>query len=444
MIANVHEWEGSQVRMVTIEVDVRAGKPVLWINPERAAVVSGGPGDVFGEREFTTACEAWQAMQPLLRALFPEDVGERGIASDLRVLDAGLVPGLDNVRATVYLKCDDRLPVAGSIKARGGFFEVVSHAHKACVAAGILAADAPFEAMLDSPARAFLATRRLLVASTGNLGLSVGLVGRALGFAVDVHMSRDAKDWKKQRLRDAGAQVIEHASDYISAVHAAAQDAARDPACHFVDDEHSADLFLGYSAAAAELKAQLDAAGIAIGPDRPLFVFLPCGIGGAPGGIAYGLTELFGRDVHCFFAEPVAAPCMLTQMLGGYDAPHSVYDFGLDGRTEADGLAVTQASLLVAGMMRARLAGILTESDDAMLAYVRRLHEGAGLRLEPSATAGLSGPSRLLTTPEGNACLARFGIGAERANAVHVVWATGGSLVPDAIFESWLAHEPQG
>ncbi|MCJ1960984.1 D-serine ammonia-lyase [Novosphingobium mangrovi (ex Hu et al. 2023)] len=424
-----------------VEVDVRAGKPVLWINPERAATVPGGQGDAIDRRDFAEACEAWQAMQPLLLALFPRDVGERGVASDLLALDRGLVPGLGDTEATVYLKRDDSLPVAGSIKARGGFFEVVRHAHAACVEAGIFAGDAPFEALREPRARAFLATRRLLVASTGNLGLSVGLIGRALGFAVDVHMSRDAKDWKKSRLRDAGAQVIEHASDYISAVHAAAQDAGRDPACHFVDDEHSADLFLGYSAAVPELKAQLDEAGMAIGPDRPLFVYLPCGIGGAPGGIAYGLHELFGGDVHCFFAEPVAAPCMLTQMLGGYDAPHSVYDFGLDGRTEADGLAVTQASLLVARMMRARLAGVLTESDEAMLGYVRRLHDAAGLRLEPSATAGLSGPGRLLTSPEGLACLEGLGIGAERANAVHVVWATGGSLVPDVIFQAWLARE---
>lgn len=428
--------------MVTIELDVRARKPVLWINPERAAIVPRGQGDPFGKYEFDQACEAWRAMQPLLRALFPQEVGERGIASDLSLLDAGLVPGIGAIGATVYLKRDDSLPVAGSIKARGGFFEVVNHAVSTCVEAGVLPGDAPFKALLDSPARAFLATRRLLVASTGNLGLSVGLIGRALGFAVDVHMSRDAKDWKKQRLRDAGARVIEHANDYISAVHAAAQDAALDPVCHFVDDEHSADLFLGYSAAALELKAQLDAADIAIGPERPLFVYLPCGIGGAPGGIAYGLSELFGNDVHCFFAEPVAAPCMLTQMLGGYDAPHSVYDFGLDGRTEADGLAVTQASLLVAGMMRLRLAGILTETDDAMLGYVRHLYKEAGMRLEPSATAGLSGPGRLLTTPEGSACLDGFGVGAERGNAVHVVWATGGSLVPNAIFDAWIAREP--
>ncbi len=430
--------------MVTIEADIRARKPVLWVNPERAVDSRAERDGELGAHDFAGACEAWRAMQPLLRGLFPSQVGPEGIASELLALEERLVPGLEGGEASVLLKRDDSLPVAGSIKARGGFFEVARHARRAAVAGGILAPDAPYEALLEDPARRFLATRRLLVASTGNLGLSVGLIGRALGFAVDVHMSRDAKDWKKQRLREAGAQVIEHASDYISAVHAAAQDAQRDPACHFVDDEHSADLFLGYSAAAPEVAAQLEAAGIAIGPDRPLFVYLPCGIGGAPGGIAFGLGELFGRDVHCFFAEPVCAPCMLTQMLGGYEAPHSVYDFGLDGLTEADGLAVTQASLLVAGMMRSRLAGILTESDATMLDHVRRLHDRAGLRLEPSATAGLSGPARLLHSPQGLAYLDSAGIGGERANAVHLVWSTGGSLVPDAILEDWLARASRG
>ncbi|MBT0668543.1 D-serine ammonia-lyase [Novosphingobium profundi] len=428
----------AQVGEVTIETRIRESAPVLWANPDYQATGFPDREKAFSRSDYVQACERWRTMQPLFRTLFPDSVGEDGIVSPLTELDAGMAGATLGGEARLVLKRDDSLAVAGSVKARGGFHEVAQHAYEVAIRTGVARPGDGFAALASAGARVCLGHHRLLVASTGNLGLSVGLIGRALGFSVEVHMSRDARTWKKQRLRQAGARVIEHASDYISAVRLAAAEAEADPAAHFVDDERSAALFLGYAAAAPEVKAQLETLGLAVGPDRPLFVYLPCGIGGAPGGIAWGLRQAFGADVHCLFVEPVAAPCMLVQMLAGRNEARSVYDFGLDGRTLADGLAVTQASRLVADMMRTHLAGILTEADAILLGHVRRLYREAGLRLEPSATAGLSGPVRLLHTGEGEALLARLGIGAERERAIHLVWSTGGALVPDPAFRAWL------
>ena len=57
------------------------------------------------------------------------------------------------------------------------------------------------------------------------------------------------------------------------------------------------------------------------------------------------------------------------------------------------------------------------------------------INLEPSALAGMYGPICVTTAPE----FAEF----SSLNATHLVWATGGSMVPEAEMESYLAKGKQ-
>ncbi len=409
---------------------LRAREPLLWPNPH-ARSMAAGAGALEPGFDIGAASARFERFRGLMRALFPAlEPLEGAVASELRPLTrfAAALGG----EGAWFLKGDHALPVAGSVKARGGFHEVLAHAERLALANGLLHPQQDPIALQAPEARAFFSRHTISVGSTGNLGLGIGLIAAGLGFQAEVHMSADAKAWKKQRLRDRGIRVVEHAGDFADALAGGRRRAEGDPLVHFVDDERSADLFLGYAVAARELAQQLAAIGRTPSPERPLFVHLPCGVGGSPGGITYGLKALFGDAVHAFFAEPVAAPCMLVQLSASGQGPLSVYDIGLDNRTDADGLAVAQASHLVAPLMRRRLGGVFTVRDEDLLRDVRRLQLSEQILLEPSAIAGARGPLHLMGSPEGRAYLQRHGLTSAMADATHVVWATGGALVPEA------------
>lgn len=410
------------------------GLPLFWINAQCRSDLSGR---VALDLDPEVASQRFARFTELLAHLFPELEGAGGVIESPLQAIGGWQAHCGDGRGHWFLKRDDALPVAGSIKARGGFHEILAWAESLASEHGLIQANDDRIALASPRARALFDQYELAVGSTGNLGLSIGMIAKGLGFAATVHMSADAKEWKKERLRSRGVNVVEHSGDYAAAVAAGRALADADPKCYFVDDEHSTALFLGYAVAARELKRQLEEIKRPVDADHPLFVYLPCGVGGAPGGIAYGLKLEFGNDVHCFFAEPTASPCMLLQLAQDGIDPVSVYDIGLNNQTEADGLAVATASPLVAPLMRERLSGAFTVSDNTLLKDTYRLARTDGVFIEPSAAAGLRGPDWVLGTDVGSEYLQLKGIKDKMEDATHVVWATGGSLVPQKELEQF-------
>ena len=414
-----------------------------WFNPGVAPVGQAIADVGLTSADVADASARLSRFASYLRLAFPETECSAGIIESDIVPMAHLQPLLgerygQSLNGALWLKRDSHLPISGSIKARGGIYEVLKHAEDLALAGGLLTLNDDYALLHSDKARAFFGQYKIAVGSTGNLGMSIGIMGAALGFQVTVHMSADARQWKKDKLRSHGVTVVEYASDYSVAVAQGRQQAESDPTCHFVDDENSVNLFLGYAVAGERLKQQLAAAHITVDAQHPLFVYLPCGVGGAPGGVAFGLKLAFGDAVHCIFAEPTHSPCMMLGVYTGLHDEFSVQDFGIDNVTAADGLAVGRASGFVGKAMQRLLDGFYTVSDEEMYSLLALMERSEGLRLEPSALAGVPGIARVQADQQGY--LARIGLDTQAmSNATHLVWATGGNMVPADEMEAYLA-----
>lgn len=424
---------------------VGTGEPTAWVNPHLAPAAEGLAHAPLSASDIDDAEARLARFAPLIEKRFPETADTHGIIESPLVETPSMLQALNNrhgaaLAGRLFLKQDSHLAIAGSVKARGGIYEVLKHAENLALEAGLLDEGVSYERLLEPDARAFFARHSVQVGSTGNLGMSIGIMSAALGFKAIVHMSADAKQWKKDLLRSRGVDVREYAGDYGAAVQEGRALSDANPTSYFVDDENSRDLFLGYAVAARRLAPQLAGLGVAVDASHPLFVYLPCGVGGAPGGITFGLKQVFGDAVHCFFVEPVQAPCMLLGMATGLHNGISVQDAGLSGLTQADGLAVGRPSGFVGRVMEPLLSGIFTVDDAALPVYLRELHNTEGIFVEPSAAAAFAGPARLMAEPATREYLEQHGLEPLMADATHIAWATGGALVPPEVRKAALGQ----
>ncbi|MGN0421661.1 MAG: D-serine ammonia-lyase [Lachnospiraceae bacterium] len=413
------------------------------MNPDKKSYHTSMEHSELGQKDVEDAEMRLRRFAPLIQKYFPETKNQNGlIESPLVEIDAMRACINEkynaNLNGRLLLKEDSHLAIAGSVKARGGIYEVLKHTEDLVLQNGLLQDGENYEKIGGSEIRQFLGQHTIQVGSTGNLGLSIGIISAVLGYQVIVHMSADAKQWKKDLLRRYGVDVREYEGDYGEAVKKGRALSDLDAASYFVDDENSRDLFLGYSVAGKRLQKQLEQMEISIDAEHPLFVYIPCGVGGAPGGISFGLKQVFGDCVHCFFVEPVQAPCMLLGMVTGLNHRISVQDIGLSGQTEADGLAVGRPSAFVGGIMKQMLSGEMTIQDHKLYQYMKELLETEDIFLEPSACAAFQGPVSIESKKEMRQYLKEHHLESKMDTAVHIAWATGGSLVPEDVKEEYI------
>ena len=177
---------------------------LLWINPHKKSakealeLIQKNHPDMPCIETIQEADLRLKRFAPVFMHLFPETVENKGlIESDLKRIEAyqkGIITFVGGrILGDWFVKLDSHLDIAGSIKARGGVYEVIQFAEALAIKEGLFSPTDDYIKLVSEELRALFSKHTIAVGSTGNLGLSIGIMGKALGFNVEVHMSKDAK-----------------------------------------------------------------------------------------------------------------------------------------------------------------------------------------------------------------------------------------------------------
>ena len=115
----------------------------IWLNPTILSFDEATKDIALSAADVADAEARLERFRPYIAKVFPETEATQGlIESPLRRIphmQAALAEyATMPLSGDLLLKCDSHLPISGSIKARGGIYEVLNYAEKLALAAGML------------------------------------------------------------------------------------------------------------------------------------------------------------------------------------------------------------------------------------------------------------------------------------------------------------------
>ncbi len=156
----------------------------LWINQK---ITTKSEYVSLTGQDISDTSERLQRFAPYFEVAFTETVKTNGIIESPLIEIQNMKTCMEkdygiDLKSRLLLKCDSHLPISGSIKARGGIYAVIKYAEELAVKHNLLSYSDSYTVLDDPAFKQFFSQFSIAVGSTGNLGLSIGIISARLGF----------------------------------------------------------------------------------------------------------------------------------------------------------------------------------------------------------------------------------------------------------------------
>ena len=348
----------------------------------------------YGHVHMKAAQNRYMRFMPFLAEAFPETVARKGIIeSELYDISDFTEEINESFKGKLFLKDDAHLSVGQSVTARGSMHEVLHIAEILLQKNKLLSPTENYSKVNSGEIKELFSHYKIYAVDCENFAVSAGLLAARLGFKTVVYLHENKNQEKINILLNEKIKIREYKSDYLTAINEAQKVCEKEENSFFIGKSDSEDLFFGYSTAALRLKVQLNKAHVTVDENHPLFVYIPSLIPEAAGGIAFGLKELMGNDVHCFLFQPS-------------DLTNETSEF-------------------VRSISENIISGIFTVSAESMQSFSEKLKLKKSINLKPVSCMGFKAVEDF-SNKEFQGYLKKHNLLDKLDNSSHIVWAAYG------------------
>ena len=158
----IKEYAAKLIEQDATLKEIAEQKETLWVNPKFLPfeMTDAVCQLVVSDADIADAEARLERFAPFIRKCFPETECTNGIIESplkpIPEMQKGLIEATGSpISGNLFLKMDSHLAVAGSVKARGGIYEVLKHAEDLAIAAGKLKVTDNYEKLCSDEMRAF-------------------------------------------------------------------------------------------------------------------------------------------------------------------------------------------------------------------------------------------------------------------------------------------------